>query len=537
MSNYIGIVSTKYGLMSGLELGGAYEGITQFRGIPFAAPPVGELRWRPPQDPACWEGVRSCTNYAPAIVQPSDGDLDAEPWATDFYYMGQMPQSEDCLYLNVTTGASSKEEKRPVFVWFHGGATDHGYSYEIEFDPRELARKGIVVVSVPQRLHALGYLALPQLSEEQGGKSGNYILMDDVKALEWIVENIEQFGGDPENITVGGQSAGTGKSGSLAFTPYGREHVKRVINQSGLYWLRENKTLKEYEEACREYLKKLDIDPDLPLSELRKLDARTFIPKKRIGPAPYALVYDGDLVPDLSCVDSMKKYGIKFDYLAGTNLGETMIKPGTVRGQLGFLDVQEFYDYAKQELGDLYEEFDLENLLKLTPENVDRETRRLASNGLICTERSKGGLMLNRYLGAWRKKVAPDKKSFNFLFSRISPSRPEDDGTARDPKKLMSWHSNELWYIFASLRPGTPPARPWEDVDFKLADLMSTYWANFISTGDPNSEGLPKWPESDETYSYAEFEDTIIAHEGISEVDKLICKYLEKKDAFPDLDN
>ena len=127
----IGIVKTTCGLVQGVEMAGKYEGITQFRGIPFAKPPVGALRWRPPEDPEPWSGLRCCDSYGPVCVQPTDGHLDAEPWGSDFYFMGNPPQSEDCLYLNITTPAAAPEEKLPVYVWFHGGGSDHGYSLSL----------------------------------------------------------------------------------------------------------------------------------------------------------------------------------------------------------------------------------------------------------------------------------------------------------------------------------------------------------------------------------------------------------------------
>ena len=184
------IVSTKYGQVRGV----IEEDVLLFKGVPYAAPPVGELRWKEPQDPAPWQGVRDCDTYGPRPVQPSQGGLGFEPWASDFYYMGCTAYSEDCLYLNIATDAQSPEEKRPVYMWFHGGGLSSGYSYEVEFNPAVLAKKGIVVVTVGQRLNVFGYLSLPQLSAEQGGISGNYGLMDEVKALNWVRENIAAFG-------------------------------------------------------------------------------------------------------------------------------------------------------------------------------------------------------------------------------------------------------------------------------------------------------------------------------------------------------
>ena len=320
----IGIVKTTCGLVQGVEMTGKYEGITQFRGIPFAKPPVGALRWRPPEDPEPWSGLRCCDSYGPVCVQPTDGHLDAEPWGSDFYFMGNPPQSEDCLYLNITTPAAAPEEKLPVYVWFHGGGSDHGYSYEVEFDPLELASRGIVVVSVAQRLSMFGYLALPQLDAEQEGHSGNYILMDNHKALEWIIANIDAFGGDNHMITLGGQSAGTTKSTLLAYGPIAPGHVRRIINESALKWNVEYMEREKAEKVCADFLELLGIDPTLSPEELRRIDSRRLIPassKKTMTPGP--LIYDGYWIPNRKLADTVRQQGYPYDYLAGSNLGES----------------------------------------------------------------------------------------------------------------------------------------------------------------------------------------------------------------------
>ncbi len=531
MADYIDTVKTKYGKISGIQFTGKYEGITQFRGIPFAAPPVGPLRFRPPVDPQPWDGVRECTSYGPTCTQPVSSDLDSEPWASDFYYMGRPPASEDCLYLNVTTGSSHAGEDRPVYVFFHGGGPDHGYSYEVEFDPSEMARKGVVVVSVAQRLHAFGYLALPQLDAEQGA-SGNYILMDDLKALEWVVENISEFGGDPDNITVGGQSAGNMKAATVAFTPFGRQHVKRIINESGLTWVRDFADREEAEESGLKYLEELGIPTDATPDELRRISPEVFLQLDTFKNLPKSYIYDGDLIPDKYLFNTVEKYGVNMDYLSGINCGETPYSPEFTRSDIGFTKASDFYAYSRQILGDLYDEYNFESLVKVTDDDVAKVSRWLAANGLNKHEKM-GGLMLNRYFGAHRAEVAPAKNTFNYLFSRISPVRPEDYGTVRDPARLMSWHSNELWYCFASLREGVPPARPWEKVDFELADKMSSYWVNFISTGDPNGEGLPEWPKSDASYGYINLGDEITGVVGTDKLDELILAYLKKNGALP----
>ncbi len=530
MADYIGMVSTASGKVTGIELEGRYAGITIFRGIPYAAPPVGERRWKPPASPKSWSGVRCCCSNGPACIQPTNGDLDAEPWASDFYFMGTPPMSEDCLYLSVATGAAHAGEKRPVFLWFHGGGLDHGYSYEIEFDPSELARKGIVVVSAAHRLNVFGYMALPQLTAEQG-RSGNYILMDEIKALEWVVNNIDAFGGDPDCITVGGQSAGSGKCASLSFSPYGRNHIKRVINESGLAWTRDNRRAENLEKECQDYLSRMGFDPDAPIQELRRIDAFALLPHDGLR-IPGGLVYDGDLVPDLRQTDSMAKYSVNFDYLAGSNLGEALMDPAEGRGEIRFHSAGEFYAYCRGLLGDLYDQYDFETLVPVTDETAEYHARRLASYGLNGSGQASG-ILFNRYFGAWRAHTTPLRNTFSYLFDHPTPARPEDAGTIRDPKNLMSWHSSELWYTFASLREGTPPARPWTEDDFRLAEIMSEYWANFIRSGDPNGEGLPEWPKSDASYGYVELGSEVRPFRGRSRLDELICAYIERNIRWP----
>lgn len=527
MAQDIGIVQTKYGKVSGVPLEGKYEGITQFRGIPYAAPPVGDLRWRPPVDPASWDGVRVCDTHGRAAMQ---NYTEFEPNYSDFYYRGHPEMSEDCLYLNVTTGAVSPGEKRPVYIWFHGGGLFNGYSYIYIFDPSELARKGVVVVSVGHRLNIFGYLSLPQLSADQGGKSGNYGLMDEFKALDWVTENIAAFGGDPDNITVGGQSGGTWKSGALATSPHTRGRVKRVINQSDLFWLRDYPTMDEAAQGGREYLQSIGVDPDASPEALRAIDAKTLLgPKGAIGKFPSQMVWDGDFVLHREQPRNYDAFGTGLDYLAGTNFGE-----GSLRGR-GFIpepfrDVEDFYGYMKEFLGDLYDKYDFRNNYPVTEENLDMRARWLTSYGMA----GMGGVMVNRYFGAWRKARGDAGKTFAYRFAHIAPWRPEDVGTARDPYKLLAYHSSEMWYTFASFREGVPPVRPWQPLDFQLADTISSYWANFMHRGDPNGPGLPAWPASDEGFGYTNLGDTIEGHAGIEgPIEQMILEFLNRRGDLP----
>lgn len=529
----IGIVETKYGKVQGIAgKGEKYAQVTLFNSIPYAAPPVGELRFMPPREPEAWEGVRDCSAYGNRPWQNIDGMI--EPYESDFFFNKDVPpMSEDCLYLSVATAAQDASEKRPVYMWFHGGGLVQGWYYEPEFDPSEFARKGIVVVSVGQRLNVFGCLSLKRLSDEQGGASGNYTLMDEVAAFRWVRENIAAFGGDPDNITLGGQSGGTWKSGALSTVPEvaATGAVKRVIHQSALFWNRgsEIPSMEEAEKDGAEYLRSIGVDPDISVEELRRLPVEVFFKAS----TPGRLVCDGKYVMYDDQFKNVEAYAADLDYLAGVNYGECRMEPGIFGGNTPNMDAKWVYDRAKEMLGDLYDKYDFEKLVHVTDENAELVSRGLAALGL--SEGFFSSVSYARAFGAYQAKHHPNSRCWSYLFSHIVPSRPEEAGTDRDMNRHLVWHSGELWYTFASLRENVPPARAWHALDYEVADRVTSYWANFIKTGDPNGEGLEKWPRSGEKPGWMDIGDKCVGHEDEeSGVYAMVWEYTKRYAGIPE---
>jgi para-nitrobenzyl esterase len=514
----IGIVSTKYGKVLGVK-GLLYEDVTIFKGIPYAAPPVGELRWKPPQEPEPWQSVRNCVTYAPAALQNIEMKKTDTSMYTKEFYWDVPAESEDCLYLNVATAAVSAIEKRPVFIWFHGGGLGAGWSYEPEFDPEALAKKGIIVVSVGQRLGPIGYMVLPGLSEESGyGASGNYGLMDEITALKWVKQNIKNFGGDPDNITVGGQSGGTAKTTGLLFSPEAKGMFHQIILQSGLNSNMTFSRQEEMEKKGLDFLEFLGLPRDITPAELRKVDASRFMGDfstmekltEFVSKVPASMVIDGKYL-----TRDGKEYflgqgtmnGIRMIY--GSNLGESQYTKAD--------NAAMFYDNMKKMLGDLYKKYDFENLVKVTDATANDTARILGSQVSLMRGRTYGDLLYKN-----NQNVA----AYCYLFSHFPPGRDEE--------KNWAWHSGELWYMFNSIR-NIPQQRAWEDVDYALADTMSSYWANFIAKGDPNGKGLPAWPECNSSLAYLDLGDKVVAHTDITRLEELIREYVKANPEAPSL--
>ena len=511
-----GIVETKFGQAQGVP-GSFYEDVTLFKGVPYAAPPVGDLRWKAPEDPESWEGVKVFDTYADAPCQ-WENDMAADPWKTDFYYEELPTFSEDCLYLNIATPSVKSGENLPVYVWFHGGGLNHGFSYEVECDPEALAEKGAVVVEVGTRLGVFGYMSLPQLDEETDyGASGNYGLMDSIKAVEWVRDNIEGFGGDPQNITIGGQSGGTSKTAAFFASDKGAELVSNVIWETGLKYDMSFKSQEEIQEISVNWLKECGLTGEETLEELRAMDASVFMGKEdNYGHAPQAMTNDGKYV----LYDNLKeayadgKFG-DVNILVGANLGE-----GT-QDTIGGTEINtadEFYAYYKELLGDLYDKYDFENLVTVSDDDAKDTARVLTSMGFAGN--MSRNITANELFGKYYDSIS-DGKVYVYLFSHKTPGRDED--------YYWAWHSSELWYAFGSLRD-IPEQREWTEWDHELADICTSYWTNFMRSGDPNGEGLAEWkPSTEEQLAYMDLaeKDTLGYVTDIDSLGELMIEYCQ----------
>lgn len=504
----LGVVETAYGQAQGVP-GETYSDVTLFKGMPYAAPPVGDLRWAPPEDPETWDGIRVFDTYGDAACQWPN-DMAADPWKTDFYY-GDMPEfSEDCLYLNIATPAVTGNEKMPVYVWFHGGGLNHGFSYEVECDPEALAEKGVVVVEVGTRLGVFGYLSLPQLDKEsEYGASGNYGLMDSIKAVEWIRDNIKAFGGDPDNITIGGQSGGTAKTAAFFGSEEGASLVSNVIWQTGLNFNNTYKSVEDNENTSIEWLKECGLTGNESLEELRSMDASVFMGNEdNYGDAPQSMVKDGKYIDCDNLKEAYDEGRFKgVNVLVGVNLGE-FTQDGV--GGHAMETADEFYDYYKEILGDLYDQYDFESLVSVTDDTALGEARTLSTMGI--NDGAFLNLAADQLFGQYFDKLDGTGNVYVYLLSHFTPGRNED--------YYWAWHSSDLWYTFGSLRD-IPEQREWTDWDHELADICTSYWTNFMKNGDPNGEKLAEWiPSNSEQLAYMNLGEKDTTG-SVTEIDKL----------------
>jgi len=428
--------------------------IRVFKGIPFAAPPVGANRWRAPQPVASWAGVRPATEYSPRCTQGGPGGPNAA---------APPPTREDCLYLNVWTTAVAASDRRPVMVWYYGGGFFGGAGSEPRYAGDGLAQKGAVVVTLNYRLGALGFLAHPELSAESPHKaSGNYGMMDAVAALQWVQRNIAAFGGDPANVTIFGESAGANLTAALVASPEAKGLFHRAIAQSGGYMglgMARTGTLARAEEAGAKAL------ADAGIASIDAARAKT-APEMFAAGRGGNLVVDGYLIPeDLSLTFTNGRQNA-VDLLIGSNKDE-----GTFFQRPG-LTTEAFTNQAKQRFGVLADGF-----FKLFPATDDSQ----ASQAYLASFSDEAAWAMRKFAELQAKRGS---NAYVYYFTRVPPSPP-------DRPSRGATHVAEIPYMFNNLPAGPVP---WTDTDRQLADAMSSYWVNFARTGDPNGPGLPAWP-------------------------------------------
>jgi para-nitrobenzyl esterase len=474
-------VATDAGKLRGLVIGAAKD-VVAYKGIPYAKPPVGELRWREPQPADKWDGVRDCFQFGNACPQRID------PFMTSIPQMRLMaPMNEDCLYLNVWAPAKASAEKHPVLVWIHGGGYTTGAASQPLYDGEQLARRGAILVSMNYRLGSLGFLAHPALTKEsEHHASGNYGLLDQIAALRWVKQNVAAFGGDPERVTIFGESAGGGSVLCLMVTPLARGLFHTAIVESGVAKLAKlhqgNDNQPSAEQKGVELMEKCGVAAGADTAALRKVSADALIKGfpsmevgankevsfKPLGGGPVAPIVDGYAILDEP----------NAVFASGKESPVPMII-GNTRDEMSlFLSSTPLPKTAadfQRRVGEVFGPAGAD-IAALFP-GEDAKDIKTACIGLS-TDVAWG--LPTRLLA--RLHAHNGYPTYRYVFSR---------GTKQFPLTLLGAHHGcELAYVFGF----SPDAKP-DDAEKKTVDVVQHYWLNFATNGDPNGNGLPKWPK------------------------------------------
>jgi para-nitrobenzyl esterase len=479
--------------------------VREFRGIPFAAPPVGNLRWRPPQPVIPWQGTKSAQTFGPPCMQ-QEQPLNGGSWNKH-----QLPFSEDCLYLNVWTPAVAATDKLPVLVWFYGGGGTLGYAGDPRYDGSALAKKGVVVVSANYRVNVFGWLAHPELTAESPNRaSGNYGALDQLAAVKWVKNNIAGFGGDPDKITIWGQSGGSRSVNWLVASPLTKGLFRGAIAQSHTVFGRMS-TLKEAEQNGVEFAK---VAGKNSLADLRAASSQEiFDAFRKRGTGLNGTVVDGWFLPtdvhtifaegkqnDVALItgatnDEGGSIGSGGEQASGAaararggarGTPERTIPAGEARGGgrgggrgAGTPDTLAAYTaWAEGTFGTKAAEF-----LKLYPAKNDAEAKQAYHDAY------RDGNFAGHRMWAKMQSATGKQPVYVYLFSHIPPY-PVGNGNSPTPYR-GAVHFADMVYAFNYLRGWD---YPWTDIDRKVAESMTTYWTNFVKNLNPNGAGLTNWP-------------------------------------------
>ena len=457
-------IKIESGYISGTVGGEAGEEVHVYRGIPYAAPPVGDLRWKPPQPVAPWSGTRECTTFSKIAPQ-----ILGSPHAG-------IPQSEDCLYLNVLTPAKYTTDSLPVMVWMHGGGYVAGHGNETLFNALPLPQHGVVLVTVNMRLGVLGLMAHPLLSQESpNGVSGNYMFLDMIAALQWVQKNIAAFGGDPNNVTIFGESGGSRKVLALMASPLAKGLFHKAIGESGVLWGTTRSIplpLKDMEAIGEELFARLGVDKEAdPLAAARALSWEKIIEvdsamaqeagKER---GNWDITVDGWFMPDMPANIFQAGEQNAVPFIVGGNLGE-ITGPGTIL------------------------------MPEIIPTSVD-----------MFSGASKAGV-----------------KAYAYIFDQV-PSKWRQEGR-------VASHGMELVYVFGIVDIVSEWAEAMElasaesldlgitDADRRVSEAMMAMWTQFAKTGNPSVEGLVTWPAYEAaTDQYLYIADPLEVKSGFSQI-------------------
>ncbi|HKP80527.1 MAG TPA: carboxylesterase family protein [Pyrinomonadaceae bacterium] len=444
------------------------SGIRIFRGIPFAQPPTGDLRWREPQPLQNWKGVRQAVDFGPRCMQARIFD--------DMRFRSN-GMSEDCLYLNVWTPAKSNRERLPVLVYFYGGGFVTGDSSEPRYDGESMATKGIVVVTVNYRLGVFGFLAHPELTRETSYKaSGNYGLLDQTAALRWVQKDIASFGGDPKRVTIGGESAGSVSVSAQMVSPMSKDLIAGAIGESGaITGTLSAVVLAKGEEAGSKFAASLGAQS---IAAMRAMPAEQILdPASKGGWASIArfpIVRDGYFFP----ANPAELYGggrqAHVPLLAGWNSEETGWQALFGRDE----PTPENYRKVLEKLYGAH----ADEALKLYPGSTREEVIQSATD-------MAGDRFIAYSTWNWIRYHTGEAPIYRYLYTRPRPA-PRGQNT---PAARGAAHSVEIEYALGNLALMSD-VYPWTDDDYRVSVTMQNYFANFIKKGDPNGAGLPKWP-------------------------------------------
>jgi para-nitrobenzyl esterase len=458
------VVKTSLGFISGIQSGD----LLVFKGVPFAEPPVGELRWKEPMPKTPWGDTLVCTKFSASPMQNEPKPFFM--WSQEFIAPAT-PLSEDCLYLNVWTPATKPDKKLPVLVWIYGGGFNSGSAACPIYDGEALAKDGIVYVSINYRVGVFGFLAHPELTAESPNKSsGNYGILDQVEALRWIYNNIAAFGGDPERVTIAGQSAGSFSVQALVATPLTKKLFRGAIAQSGAMTGGPGITLNEAEQIGIALMPKLG---GTSIASLRALSADTI--QARGAKVPFGRLYpvmDGYLFPtDIKSIFAEGQHN-DVPVMAGWVTGDADLVMGDS------LSPEKFREIGRSMFADNITDFN-----KLFP----------ATSPQVSVNSQKK-------LAVIRFAAYPDyqwltnnhSKSFMYEFSYVPTDKPGFPNYG-------AFHTSEVPFALHTLSKWD---RPWQETDYAVQKYMTAYWVNFVKTGNPNGSGLPEWKHYDKSEGF-----------------------------------